>query len=222
MIEKDQNDEKRKEISLKLVLIGDTGVGKTSILTQFCDNKFDKNVVTTSGIEFKTKTICKNGFNIKMQIWDTSGEERFRSITPNYFHSSDGLLFVFDITNEESLKTIDYFMKFSDNCSKKNKLIKIIIGNKRDQKERKINQDKIDEFLKKYNFDKYFEASAMYGDHINEIFDLIADLFTKEGNLEETMVADKTIENDNGPLILQKDSENKPNKKKEENNKCFC
>ena len=221
MEEKDKIDEKEKEISLKLVLIGDMGVGKTSILTQFCDNKFDKNVVTTSGIEFKTKTIFKNGFNVKMQIWDTSGEERFRSITPNYFRSSDGLLFVFDITNEESLDTIDYFMKFSDNCSKK-KLIKIIIGNKSDQKERKMNQDKIDEFYRKYNFDGYFEASAMFGYHINEIFGLIADLTTKVGNGEETMVTDQSIENDYKPLIIQNESENKPYKRKEEQSKCIC
>ena len=190
--ENDEKDEKEKEKSLKLVLIGNMGVGKTSILTKYCDDKFSENIISTSGIEFKTKTIHKNGYKVKMQIWDTSGQERFRSITPNYFRSSDALLFVFDITNEESFKAIQDFINLSEGHSHKN-LIKILIGNKIDQEEkRKIKTDEIASFVKQYNFNEFFETSAMKGDKINDIFERIADLSTKERSEDETLNSEKT------------------------------
>ena len=212
--ENDEKDEKEKEKSLKLVLIGNMGVGKTSILTKYCDDKFNENIISTSGIEFKTKTIHKNGYKVKMQIWDTSGQERFRSITPNYFRSSDALLFVFDVTNEESFKVIKDFINLSEGCSHKN-LIKILIGNKIDQEEKRlIQKDDIATFAQQYNFNKYFEASAKKGDKINDIFELIADLSTKEGSEDETLNSENS---EKKQLIVQ--NANKANKN---NNICCC
>ena len=214
--ENDEKDEKEKEKSLKLVLIGNMGVGKTSILTKYCDDKFSENIISTSGIEFKIKTIHKNGYKVKMQIWDTSGQERFRSITPNYFRDSNALLFVFDITNEESFKAIQDFINLSEGHSHKN-LIKILIGNKIDQEEkRKIKTDEIASFVKQYNFNEFFETSAMKGDKINDIFELIADLSTKEGSKDSTLISDKTEEN---KLIAHEHKVNTDNKN---NGKCCC
>ena len=204
-----------KEKSLKLVLIGNMGVGKTSILTKYCDNKFNENVITTSGIEFKTKTIIKNGYKVKMQIWDTSGQERFRSITPNYFRSSDGLLFVFDVTNRKSFEAIEDFLKMSEGCNSKN-LIKVIIGNKIDQKEkREVGKDEIGNFANKHNFVKFFETSAKNGDEINDIFELIAELSTQDENEDETLNSDK-IDSAHNSLI--KEGNNSHPKK----NNCCC
>jgi len=204
-----------KEKSLKLVLIGNMGVGKTSILTKYCDNKFNENIITTSGIEFKTKTIIKNGYKVKMQIWDTSGQERFRSITPNYFRSSDGLLFVFDVTNRKSFEAIEDFLKMSEGCNSKN-LIKVIIGNKIDQKEkREVGKDEIGNFANKHNFVKFFETSAKNGDEINDIFELIAELSTQDENEDETLNSDK-IDSAHNSLI--KEGNNSHPKK----NNCCC
>ena len=202
------------EISIKLLLVGNSNVGKTSIILQYTDNFFPKSHLSTIGVEFKVKTFEYRRFKVNLQIWDTSGQERFRSITPNYFRSSDALLFVFDVTNEESFKVIKDFINLSEGCSHKN-LIKILIGNKIDQEEKRlIQKDDIATFAQQYNFNKYFEASAKKGDKINDIFELIADLSTKEGSEDETLNSENS---EKKQLIVQ--NANKANKN---NNICCC
>merc|ERR1712156_1407244 len=86
----------------KFLLIGDSGIGKTSILSRFSDNEFLTNFIPTIGVDFKIKTIDLNGKTIKLQLWDTAGQERFQAITNAYYRGAMGILIVYDITNSKS------------------------------------------------------------------------------------------------------------------------
>ena len=152
-----------KVISKKILLIGDVGVGKTSILTKYCNNYFPKGIEPTMGIEFKIKIIKRNNFNVKLQIWDTSGQEKFKSITQNYFRDADALLYVFDVTNKDGLKSVENWLKIPVENNKKN-LIKILIGNKTNN-----------------NMIQLFEISAKKDEkkNISDMFEGIVDLLIK-------------------------------------------
>ena len=95
---KQQNE--YSDITLKFILLGDTHVGKTSLLMTYTDNFFPDTHLSTIGIDFKQKIIDFSNLKIKLQIWDTAGQERFKSVTKNYFKGTQGVLFVYDITNK--------------------------------------------------------------------------------------------------------------------------
>ena len=87
---------------MKVIVIGDCGVGKTNILVQFCENTFRPNYVATIGVDFKVKTVTTHGRRVKMQIWDTAGQERFKNITQAYYKSAAGILMVYAIDEARS------------------------------------------------------------------------------------------------------------------------
>ena len=94
----------------KTVLVGDSGVGKTQLISQFSVKKFDPTLKTTIGVEFKTKCITINRKNVKVQLWDTAGSERYRAVTSAYYRGAAGALVVYDITNEKSFENLDYWI----------------------------------------------------------------------------------------------------------------
>ena len=210
---------KGKEKSLKLVLIGNTTVGKTSILTRYFDNKFKDDNKSTLGIEFKTTIINKNGNNFKLQIWDTTGQERFKSITQNYFRDADGLLFIFDVTNKESFDSLSEWIEISNNSNSK-KYKKILIGNKIDLRDQRIidEENDIKPFEKTYDIDRFLEVSAKTGENITKIFDDIAELFNEE---DETSIFSVKPEKESENLIYHNDL-NQTNKQKEQKRKGCC
>merc|ERR1712167_236646 len=95
---------------IKLLLIGDSGVGKSCLLLCFSDQSFTTSFITTIGIDFKIKTIELDGKRIKLQIWDTAGQERFRTITTAYYRGAMGILLVFDVTDDQSFQNIATWM----------------------------------------------------------------------------------------------------------------
>ena len=94
--------EEEVDFIIKMVIIGDSGVGKSNLLTRYSSDTFNKNSMTTIGVEFSSKTIMLESKVIKMEIWDTAGQERFRAITNAYYRGAGGCLLVFDITTIES------------------------------------------------------------------------------------------------------------------------
>ena len=117
---------------IKLILIGSSGVGKTSILTQFADNKFTQNYLTTIGVDFRFKNVKHENKNIKFQIWDTAGQERFRTITSAYYKGADGIIMVYDVTEAASLEDIQQFWvpEAYNYCDKS--IDVLLLGNKSD------------------------------------------------------------------------------------------
>jgi small GTP-binding protein len=125
------NSEDDYDLIFKVVLIGDSGVGKSNILTRYLKDEFSLNTKTTVGVEFGTKQIAVDDIKIKAQIWDTAGQERYRSITNAYYKGSKGALLVYDITKRNTFENVDRWLEeFKKNCDPDISII--LIGNKFD------------------------------------------------------------------------------------------
>ena len=122
---------------MKVLLIGDSGVGKTCLLLRFSDDTFTPNFITTIGIDFKIRTIELEGKKVKLQIWDTAGQERFRTITTAYYRGAMGILLVYDVTDEKSFENIRHWMRNIEQHAS-DSVNKMIIGNKCDMLDRKV------------------------------------------------------------------------------------
>ena len=140
------------EFQIKLLTLGETGVGKTSIILRYTDNSFLNSQIYTIGIDCKIKTIKIENKIINILIWDTAGQERFRNITSHYYNNTDGILLVYDISNRESFEKLNYWL---DEINKKVDITKIniiLVGNKKDLVHKNINNEEKEE---KINIKKY-------------------------------------------------------------------
>ena len=160
------------DLLFKLILIGDSSVGKSNILLKYLKNEFDQNSRATVGVEFGTKNIMINDKKIKIQIWDTAGQERYRSITSAYYKGAKGALIVYDITRQNTFENIDKWISDLKLNGDKNICI-VILGNKSDLN----NQREVDKDLgmKKAAMYKtaFMETSALNGENITKAFDEI-------------------------------------------------
>jgi len=164
---------KTHDFLIKLLMIGDSGVGKSCLLLRFSDDSFTTSFITTIGIDFKIKTIELEGKRIKLQIWDTAGQERFRTITTAYYRGAMGILLVYDVTDEVSFQDIHNWMKNIEQHASEN-VNKILIGNKCDMDSGKVISTQMGQQLAD-NYDvSFFETSAKTGAKVNEAFIHIA------------------------------------------------
>ena len=195
------NSEQEPQIVFKLLLLGDSSVGKTSILLKYISNKFDESNISTMGVDYMEKIIDYNKFKIKLQIWDTSGEEKFRTITKNFYRNADGLLVVFDLTKKESFQNVGSWINEAEENNDKLKII--LIGNKLDLKDgRIVTIDLAKKFAEKNNL-KYIETSAKDGTNINESFQTIIDLLFDGKSSEEIL---NEFAKQDSPLYVVDDS----------------
>ena len=169
---------------LKILIIGDSEVGKTCLLSRFIDNTFTKNHITTFGIEFKTKYINLNDKIIKYQIWDTSGLERFRRVTESYYTNVNGIIIVYDITDQNSFESINKWIIKQINNNVKNNIVKVLVGNKNDKADRVISKEEGENLAKNLGM-KFFETSAKKNNNINELFDYFNQVFFPKKKKEE-------------------------------------
>ena len=167
----------------KLVLIGDTCVGKSCILVRFSDDIFDDNYVTTIGVDFRFKTMVVKNKVVKIQIWDTAGQERYRSITTAYYRGAAAIIICCDCTNEESFNNIKNWVEEIGKYTDKDAVDKMVFMNKCDlTEERCIKKDEIDKFEKE-NGIKVLEVSAKTGEGIDKGFEYIIEkLIDKNDN----------------------------------------
>ena len=115
----------------KILIIGDSGVGKTSILLRYVDDRYSPMHDFTIGVDFRTKIIDFNGKRAKLYIWDTSGQERFRAITASYYRGAQGILLVYDVTNQKSFHDIKQWLQEAETHGS-SKVAKVLVGNKCD------------------------------------------------------------------------------------------
>ena len=175
------------DLSIKIGLLGTSSVGKSCLIRRYIEDKYEDNFITTIGVDYYEKNVEVNNTIIKLIIQDTTGEERFRSISKNYYKNVDGIIFVFDVTNYDSfIDGIRYWLNECDNEIGEFK--KILVGNKIDLCEnmRAISKEKIEVFAESKQI-KYYEVSAKKGINVDIIFkelieSILRDLPKKNGN----------------------------------------
>lgn len=168
-----RRDDERYDYLVKLVIIGDTAVGKTNILLRYVNEEYKMTHITTIGVDFKIKTINIDGIKIKMQIWDTAGQERFKTITETYYKGAAGVILVYSVTDKKSFQNLENWIK-QINESQPESMCKIIVGNKVDCKEneRQVSFAEGTALAKKYGVE-FVECSAKDNYNIAEIFTAI-------------------------------------------------
>ncbi|XP_023674724.1 ras-related protein Rab-8A-like isoform X1 [Paramormyrops kingsleyae] len=153
----------------KLLLIGDSGVGKTCVLFRFSEDAFNSTFISTIGIDFKIRTIELDGKKIKLQIWDTAGQERFRTITTAYYRGAMGIMLVYDITNEKSFDNIKNWIRNIEEHASAD-VEKMVLGNKCDVNDkRQVSRDQGDKLALEYGI-KFMETSAKANINVENAF----------------------------------------------------
>jgi Ras-related protein Rab-6A len=208
----------------KIVVLGDISVGKTSILSRFRYGVFEPEYMPTLGIDFFSKNLFYEDKTIRLILWDTAGEERFRSLIPSYLKNADCIIIVFDITNKDSFNSLNKWLTDSKNNASEG-TIYIICGNKSDLKEKRtVNENEIDEYIKKNEL-IYVECSAKNGEGIKDLFNTVAKNlgevnFAKSDyavNVDLNNVNEVKTEQSKSNYIIKKNffvEENKNNKQK--------
>ena len=186
------DDSEEYEMMIKVILIGDSGVGKTNIMSKFLKNQFLEDSKATVGVEFGSKLFIQQGHKIKAQIWDTAGQEKYKAITSAYYKGSKGALVIYDITQKETFANIEKWVN-DLKCKGDPKITIIIIGNKNDLEEkRQISKEQGEEKAKSFGC-AFLETSAFSGDNIEKAFEMmvkeIYDKFTSDigGDDEEEL-----------------------------------
>jgi len=153
----------------KLVLIGDSGVGKSCLLLRFADDNFTDSYISTIGVDFRFRTITIDRKTVKLQIWDTAGQERFRTITSAYYRGADGIIMVYDVTSQESFDHVEEWLSEVDRYANDN-TSKLLIGNKADLVDEKQVQEEVSQqFAQKLGI-PLIETSAKTASNVDAAF----------------------------------------------------
>ena len=178
-------------LDLKIVVLGSAYVGKTSIINRYCNSTFIEDTLSTIGAGFFTRTMNVDGTEVTIMLWDTAGEERFRSVAPSLLRGANGLVLVYDLTNPNSFKDIDLYMEmFLDTCNVDPTLTLpvLLLGNKCDLN-RAITQDTIDEWKKKNRVAFSYDVSAKTGQNVEDAFQkLVESLVSPAANTENAPI----------------------------------
>ncbi|KAK9839170.1 hypothetical protein WJX74_010897 [Apatococcus lobatus] len=175
---------------IKLLLIGDSGVGKSCLLLRFSEDSFTSSFITTIGIDFKIKKILLDNKWIKLQIWDTAGQERFRTITSAYYRGAMGILLVYDVTDEASFNNIRNWMRNIEQHAS-DTVNKVLVGNKcdMDESKRAVPTSKGQALADEFGI-RFFETSAKNNSNVDEVFQAVAkDVMTRLRDTQETAAA---------------------------------
>jgi len=166
------------DMQIKLLMIGDSSVGKTCLLLRYANDTFSSMFITTIGIDFKIKNVMIDNKRIKLQIWDTAGQERFRTITTSYFRGAQGIFVVYDVTERDSFKNIANWLSHIEMYADVN-VDKILIGNKCDATDnREVSYDEGKELADKHGI-MFFETSAKDNVNVSEAFNGISSIIIK-------------------------------------------
>lgn len=180
-----QND---YDFLFKLLLIGNSAVGKSSLLLRFSDNIFNESFLPTIGVDFKIRTFELSGKTVKLQIWDTAGQERFKTITSSYYKGAHGIILTYDITDKQSFKDIENWLTEVEKFANEN-VIKLLVGNKSDlESSRQVKFEEGKEFADSLGV-QFIETSAKNSSNVEKAFFTLANEI--KGRVQ------KTNDNDN-------------------------
>ncbi|KAL7713890.1 Sphingomyelin phosphodiesterase [Entamoeba marina] len=170
----------------KILIIGESGVGKTAIMQRFCENTFEPVYISTVGVDFKPKVIKVGNKTVKMQLWDTAGQDRFRNITASYYRGTQGVLIVYDVTDRTSFdKVSSWFTEVRDRTENDPPVI-ILVGNKTDVDHSAVKQEAVEQLARQLGGVQCFTCSAKDGSGVDEVFNaLTQSIISKVGNTEK-------------------------------------
>jgi Ras-related protein Rab-1A len=152
----------------KLLIIGDSGVGKSCLLLRFVDNSYTDSYISTIGVDFKIRNLDLDSKKIKLQIWDTAGQERFRTITSSYYRGAHGIVIVYDITDQESFNNVRNWLQEIDKLASDN-VNKLLVGNKSDLPNRQVDAATARDFAASLNI-PFIETSAKTAANVDQAF----------------------------------------------------
>jgi len=157
----------------KLLLIGDSGVGKSCLLLRFADDTYTESYISTIGVDFKIRTIDLDGKTVKLQIWDTAGQERFRTITSSYYRGAHGIIIVYDVTDKESFNNVKHWISEIDKYAADG-VNKLLVGNKCDLASKKVvAYDEAKELADSLGV-RFMETSAKNAHNVEQAFQIMA------------------------------------------------
>ena len=203
-----------RDVLFKILLIGDSGVGKTSVILRYTKNVFHEEFLNSIGVDFKSKDLNIDGRKVKLQIWDTAGQERFRTITTSYYRGAHAIAIVFDLTKRQTYEHVQKWMNDINRFAKEN-VLKLIIGNKSDLKnEIQVSYAEVRALASQMKA-TYFSVSAKKNENINEFFEAATKIFLIKNNfyIEEN----KVIKLDKNEFKNKDKSKHKKGNKKEDN-----
>ncbi|EWM29779.1 rab family gtpase [Nannochloropsis gaditana] len=162
-------------MSIRILLLGDSGVGKTSLMMRYSENEFAPCLLSTAGVDFKVRhlTLEESKRKVKVQIWDTAGQERMHVITRTYYKGSHGIALVYNLTDPDSFRNVNYWMANIQQHAG-DKVVKTLIGNKADLTDRAISYEQGAAMAKEYGFMHFFETSAKSGANVHGAFNALA------------------------------------------------
>ena len=184
----------------KLLIVGESGVGKTCILLRFADNQFEESFLSTIGVDFKVKEITSEGKKVKLQIWDSAGQERFRNITSSYYRNCAGIIVVYDITKHDTFDRVSGWIEEVKKFVPTAPLM--VVGNKCDlEEQRTVSKEEGQELCNKHGC-SFVESSAKTAMGIDEVFEemtkqLIKDAESKPKTEPSNQVSIKASSNSN-------------------------
>ena len=199
-----EDEDNQDFLTFKIILLGDSSVGKTSLILRFCDDKFMEIGTSTIGVDTKTKDVRHNGKKIQLEIWDTAGEERFRTLAKNSYQGSDGIILVYDITQKKTFNNIKHWYDNIKNNIDIDKVAIILVGNKSDLPDPQVKKESSEKFCEQYNL-QLIETSCKENINIEETFNVLIEKMIKLYNDDKKEFKNRASKLDKNTSITKKD-----------------
>ena len=218
-MEKENEDEYENELKYKILFLGETQVGKTSLIIKYTEGTFQQGGITTLGVDLKYKYLKKDNKNLRLDLWDTAGQERFRNIAKSFYNGANGIIFIFDLASSESFDKLKFWIEDSKDKINDNNIELLMVGNKSDLiDERVVTKEKIQKFSEQYNI-PYFETSAKTGEGIEEMFNTLINKLLLRKEIRQNDDEDET-KNYNNSITLKPPKSKRNQKNKKCSNNC--
>lgn len=196
------------EYLFRVLIVGDTGVGKSCFLLRFTENRFKDQHNVTIGVEFGAKSLSVEGRVVKLQIWDTAGQESFRSITRSFYRKADGVLLMYDITNEQSFNNCSsWIQEIQENVPEQGNVL-YLVGNQVDAESREVTVQQAQALTQQYKLSGYKETSAKTGENVETVFQEFAKIL-----VDRALYQNAPAKSSTSTLSLKSTPSTKKNKK---------